>query len=305
MDTGAINKQVGVPGLYPGFGMPFSGCQREDSREISDQVSLSCGDSPAARQAEAPPEKAVSHPAVKELCSIRDELVGCQKVTGKNEKYMYKADNSLQDASRNLRFASYNIEKTCFDDPCTDVSKEGILIEKYLNRSVGNLALGDKRADSVSRDTEGLKLKLAESYKRLKELKEGFSNPGEFHAKLMVSKAMELLGETFISADSGLTGAKDLRREVGETISRVQEADGHIQDVKSDGPGRDVSDSGVQINSVAYFARKNIQGMEDVIRGAEMDFHLAGKNIGEAVQSIDGACHFLAHPEDAGEIPPR
>lgn len=275
--------------------------QKEAVMNTSDSVSIS-----GCRQDELPfsenPMRNHMHPAYKELGSIKHDLEECSVTIRKTEIGLYGTDNHLQDASRRLNYIDPAVKETSMDTPERDVAPQGDLIEKYMGLSRKDINQGEHKVVKADENTDRLKKKLADSYVRLKQVRNSINQPEEFNAQYLVDKSMDALNETFISSDGGQREIKDVEKNLKDVNVLLGQADCFICGIKSDEPGKDVSGNGAPLDYISGRTLWELRDTERHLREGEVDFHVAGEQIKEAITAIDVARDLLKNPNRDNEV---
>lgn len=264
--------------------------QKEDAAPIEDKIQISEKSPENNRTKDAPSEKGnAEHPAHKDLNTARSVLYECVDLLKRVERSLYGTDNEMQDAARSLGFSEFPIRQASLDTKEKDVSHQGYLIDSHLTSTRRNVREGQRKETNADQEVRALKEKLARSYKALKKAREKLKGPGEETANTLTGKSMELVNEVFKYSDNGSHEILGVCQELGDIERTLAYSDFYLMDIKTDRVGKDVSNSGRQLQYLIDRAQWDIRDTERYIRNAESDFHGAGHKLKLALQSVDDA----------------
>ena len=228
-----------------------------------------------------------------ELNSVITDLDDCSQIIKTTENSMYRADNNIQDASRSLNSSGYPISEASQDTAQTDVSQQGYHISSHIVSARGDIDSGQGKADMAIGDLGSLKNKLALSFTRVKKVADQMTNSEHQTVKKLLISSIYSINETFKSCSNGQMEIKDVNREILDAHNSLTFSDMYIWDIKSDHPGKDVSNAGRQLNSLVNRTQWGLRETERHIRGAEIDMNKAGQSVKKAISSLHDATVLL------------
>ncbi len=295
MHTGGINKGSHSTPHRTEHIKPSS--NPEESLPIIPRDSLSIG------EIESPSPKVIirtyfDSKNYNEVRTVIKELGDCHQRLTNTEEVMYRADNDIQDASRNLDNAGFPIRQAAMDTTETDVSHHGYHIGTLIGSARRDIDRGYGKSDIAYHDVDHLKGKLASSYSRIKKVASEMTEPHQKTVRNLLSESLKKIGTTFELCSMGQIEINGINREIQRVIGNIHHSDPLIWDVKSDRPGKDVSVAGRNLENIVGRSRWGLRGAERYIRGAEIDLNKAGDSLAGAIETLQNASELMSDKAD-------
>jgi len=262
------------------------GVKAQNEPEIKDEVQIR-GDKEKSSTGKTTfyPE-ITNRDAYNALERVKSQLNTCKRNVDDSDNRMYRSNNDIQDASRELNWAEFPIRRVEMDDEHKDVSHEGYTIDNYINSADRNLNSGKSEDDRAGRNMDSVQRDLTSVKSQLQSIKNSLTQPDEQETTRLVQRAIDLTGQSQNETNNTNRSIDSAGREIDQGMGQLTWADHYIWDIRSDREGKDVSSSGRQLSYMVDRTQWDIRDAEREIRNSQT-------GLGRTKQSIDSVIRVV------------
>lgn len=253
--------------------------------QVQDKVELSGANAASVEEKPEIPKKS----AYNELETVKTDLNDCKNFVRMAEGKINSTNNGLQDASRELNFADFPLQRVQMDNDKTDVSREGYSIDQYLSSAERELNNSKREDDSAGIYMEELQKKLNLIQYKLKTVNDSLNVPQENNASLLLDKAFQLTGESNQQAGRSLRVIETAGKEINSSVGQLTFADNYIWNIKSDRPGKDVSYDGRQLSYLVDRSQWDIRDAEREVRDVQYELTVTRQSLDKIHRAVTDA----------------
>ncbi len=231
----------------------------------------------------------INKSAYNDLENLKTDLNDCKNFVRMAEGKINSTNNGLQDASRELNFSDFPLQRVQMDNDKTDVSREGYSIDQYFSSAERELKNSKREDDSAGIYMEELQKKLTIVQHKLKTVNDTLNLPQEDNASLLLDKAFQLAGDSQLQAGKCIRDTDMVGREISSSSGQLSFADSYIWNIKSDRPGKDVSYDGRQLSYLVDRSQWDIRDAEREIRDAQYDLIITKQSLEKIHRAVTDA----------------